>query len=234
MEEGYSTFISQFNSALEKYPDFDVISENGEKFLRGNLEIVDEDGKFWESYLVEIKYKEGFPYQFPKVFEVSNKIPKIVDWHIYKGGSCCIDVLPSEIIKCKDGITLISFIESELLPYLFNQTHRKVEGYYVNEGYSHGLATGMYEFYSKKLGTGSNVKKTLDLIYYIANNSRLNRSNKCFCGSNDLFRKCHMEAFDELKKIGKKLLLKHIGIIYQRSGIKDYDRFIREHPNHSS
>ncbi|MDZ7659507.1 hypothetical protein [Fodinibius sp.] len=224
MGEGYSTFVDQLDSATEKYPQLKIVSENGEKFLRGNLEIIDEEGKQWELYQVEIKFKEGFPHRFPKVFETSDKVPKIADWHIYKDESCCIDVDPSEIIKCRDGITLIGFIDHELLPYLFNQTHRRVEGYYVNSGYSHGWI-GVYEFYSGKLETGNNVRKTLSLIQYIANNSRLNRSNKCFCGSNNLFRNCHMEAFDELKKLDRVTLLEHMEIIYQQSGIKNIDRF---------
>lgn len=223
MEEGYSTFVDQLDSATNEYPNLKIVSENGEKFLRGNLDIVDEDGKEWESYQVEIKYKEGFPYRFPKVFETSDKIPKIADWHIYRDESCCIDVEPSEIIKCRNGITLRGFIDRELLPYLFNQTHRIVEGYYVNSGYSHGWV-GVYEFYSKTLGTGD-VRKTLALMGYIANNSRLNRSNKCFCGSNNLFRNCHMEAFDDLKKLDRDTLLEHMEIIYQRSGISGIDRF---------
>jgi len=224
MEGGYSTFVDQLDFVTNEYPNLKIVSENGEKFLRGNLDIVDEDGKAWESYQVEIKYKKGFPYRFPKVFETSDKIPKIADWHIYKDESCCIDVEPSEIIKCRDGITIIDFIGHELLPYLFNQTHRRVEGYYVNSGYSHGWI-GVYEFYSKTLETGNDVRKTLDLMGYIANSSRLNRSNKCFCGSNNLFRNCHMEAFDDLKKLDRDTLLDHMEIIYQRSGISGIDRF---------
>ncbi|HKK44211.1 MAG TPA: hypothetical protein VJ964_01730 [Balneolaceae bacterium] len=228
MGKGYSTFIDQLDPTAEKYPHLKIVSENGEKFLQGNLDIVDGEGKQWESYQVEIKYKKGFPYRFPKVFETSDKIPKIADWHIYNDESCCIDVEPSEIIKCRDGITIIDFIDHELLPYLFNQTYRRVEGYYVNSGYSHGWV-GVYEFYSEKLETDNDMRKTLALMHYIANNDRLNRSNKCFCGSDNLFRNCHMQAFDELKKLGRAFLLEQIKSLYELSGIKKYDRIKRDH-----
>ncbi|SMO83719.1 ubiquitin-conjugating enzyme E2 [Fodinibius sediminis] len=219
MEEGYSTFVDQSGSATDEYHNLKIVSENGEKFLRGNLDIVDEDGKEWEPFQVEIKYKEGFPYRFPKVLETSDRIPKIADWHIYKDGSCCIDVLPSEIIKCRDGITVVGFIENELTPYLFNQTYRIEEGFYVNSGYAHGLM-GIYEFFSSRLRTGKDVRKTLSLMHYIATKPRLNRSNKCFCGSNELFRKCHMKAYDELNKLDESFLLDQIELIYNRSGLK--------------
>ncbi|WP_139240388.1 ubiquitin-conjugating enzyme E2 [Fodinibius roseus] len=219
MKEGYLTFVNQLAPVIEKYPDFEVASENGKKYLKGNLAIIDDAGKNWGTFQVEIRNKEGFPYRFPKVFETSERIPKIADWHIYKDGSCCIDVLPSEIIKCRDGITIVGFIENELTPYLFNQTYRMEEGFYVNSGYAHGLM-GIYEFFSSKLETGNDIRKTLFLMNYIATKPRLNRSNKCFCGSNELFRKCHMKAYDELNKLDKSFLLDQIELIYHRSGLK--------------
>lgn len=219
MEKGYSIFVDQLNQVIHRYPDFEISSKNGKEFLRGNLEIIDDEGKSWESFQVKIKYKEGFPYRFPKVFETSDRIPKIADWHIYKDGSCCIDVLPSEIIKCRDGITIVDFIENELTPYLFNQAYRMVEGYYVNAGYSHGLM-GIYEFFSSRLRTRKDVRKTLSLMHYIATKPRLNRSNKCFCGSNELFRKCHMQAYDELNKLDESFLLDQMELIYNRSGLQ--------------
>jgi hypothetical protein len=223
MKEGYSIFCDQLEQVIQRYPNLEVSSEDGEKFLRGSLEVVDDNGKSWDTYLVEVKYKEEFPYRFPKVFEISGKIPKIADWHIYRDGSCCIDVLPSEIIKCAGGINSTSFIEEELIPYLFNQTYRKVEGYYTGGEYSHGLM-GIYEFFSSILRTESDIGKTLALMHYIATEPRLNRSNKCFCGSNELFRKCHMQAYDELSKLDKIFLLEQINTIYKQSGVGKLDR----------
>jgi hypothetical protein len=221
--KSYSIFVDQLNKVIEKYPAFEIKKEKDREFLLGELEVVDNNNTFWESYVLEIKYYPRFPYRFPKVFEVSGKIPKIADWHIYIDGSCCIDVLPSEIIKCTDGITITGFIEDELIPYLFNQTHRKIEGYYTADEYSHGLM-GIYEFFSSILRTESDIGKTLALMHYIATEPRLNRSNKCFCGSNELFRKCHMQAYDELSKLDKIFLLEQINTIYKQSGVGKLDR----------
>lgn len=221
--DGYSIFIDQLVQVIEKYPNLGIAKKNDKKFLRGELQIIDKNDENWDSYELEIKHHPDFPKRFPKVYEISNKIPKIADWHIYEDQSCCIDVLPSEIIKCKDGLSLVDFIEKELTPYFFNQTHRRVEGYYVGGEYSHGNR-GIYEFYADRLKTGDNVRKTLSLMIYIASNSRPNRSNKCFCGSGGLFRHCHREAYDELKILDKKRLENDLYLLYKWSGLMGLDR----------
>lgn len=222
--DGYSIFINQLDQVIKRYPSFKIVEKNEEKFLQGKLQIVDRDDVYWDSYQLEIKQHPDFPYRFPKIFEISDKIPKIADWHINDDDhSCCIDVLPSEMIKCKDGLSLADFIEKELTPYFFNQTHRRVEGYYVGGEYSHGLL-GVYEFYADRLKTGDNVRKTLSLMTFIATKPRPNRSNKCFCRSGELFRHCHMEAYDELKLLGKDFLINQINILYKWSGLQSMDQ----------
>ena len=42
-----------------------------------------------------------------------------------------------EYIHCAKGITLTSFIQNEVLPYLHHQSFREKEGYFIHER-SHG------------------------------------------------------------------------------------------------
>jgi hypothetical protein len=219
----YNIFINQLDQVVERYSNFDIVEKSEEKYLQGELQIVDRNGVFWESYPLKIKHHPDFPYCFPRVFEISNKIPKIADWHINEDHSFCIDVVPSELIKCKDGISLIAFIENELTPYLFNQTHRREEGHYVGGEYSHGLL-GIYEFYADRLKTEGNVRKTLSLMTFIATQPRPNRSNQCFCGSGELFRHCHRKPYDELKLLSIDFLIGQRNILYEWSGLKGMDQ----------
>ncbi|MEX1013877.1 MAG: hypothetical protein WDZ80_01835 [Candidatus Paceibacterota bacterium] len=227
--DGYSIFVSQLDLAIEKYPTFKIVGKGDKKFLRGELQIIDRGNEYWESYQLEIKHHPDFPYRFPKVYELSDKIPKIADWHINSDHSFCIDIEPSEIIKCKNGLSLIDFIDKELIPYLFNQTHRKEEGYYTGGEYSHGLR-GVYEFYVDRLKTGDDIRKTLSLLVYIASKPRPNRSNRCFCGSGELFRHCHREAYDELKLLGKNFLIDQVNILYKWSGLQGMDQLRKIKP----
>jgi hypothetical protein len=222
--DGHNKFIKQLDQVIKRYPGFKVVEKNEEKFLRGELQIVDKNEVFWESYLLEIKHHPDFPKRFPKVYELSDKIPKIADWHINSDHSFCMDIEPSEIIKCKSGLSLIDFIDKELIPYLFNQTYRKEEGYYAGGEYSHGLR-GVYEFYVDRLKTGDDIRKTLSLLAYIASKPRPNRSNRCFCGSGELFRHCHRKAYDELKVLGQKYLENDLHLLYKWSGLMGLDRF---------
>jgi hypothetical protein len=103
----------------------------------------------------------------------------------------------------------MEYIREEVMPYLFNQTHRRVEGYYVNGEYAHGIR-GIYEYYAGILKTGTDdIKRTLQLMDYIASHERPLRTSLCFCGKNVKFRHCHRGAFDKLKGIGDNMVRNH-------------------------
>lgn len=209
MSTGYHLFSEQLDEAIAKYPLLKRVILDGKEILKGSLEVRDKDGKHWEDYEIEIHATENFPNLFPWLFEVSDKIPKIADWHIYEDTfSCCLKILPEEILRCKQGITVTEYITEEVLPYLFNQTHRRTEGYYVNGEYAHG-SMGIYQYYSSILRTGGNIRLTISLMQYIAANYRPYRTNLCFCGNGKKFRHCHRDSFDQLKQIGDGVLNVH-------------------------
>lgn len=202
-------FQSQIEETIKAFPSLQRRVWGESEILKGIIPIIDVIGIKWEEYELEIHCSENFPFEFPSLFETSNKIPKIGDWHIYEDTlSCCVKVKPEELIRCKDGITIIDYIREQVIPYLFNQTHRRVEGYYVNGEYSHGLH-GIYEFYSDTLGTGNNYKKTVELMMFIASHEKPGRTTFCFCGSNIKFRNCHRESFNIIKNIKKEYLELH-------------------------
>jgi hypothetical protein len=202
MSTGYEQFADQLEDAITAFPSLSIAVSGGNKILKGTLPVVDKEGKYWDDYGIEIHCSNNFPDEFPLLFETSDKIPKIADWHIYEDTlSCCVKVKPEEMLRCKKGITLKEYIQEEALPYLFNQTHRRVEGYYVNGEYAHGLA-GIYQFYADLLKTGADIRQTLQLMEYIASHDRPVRTSLCFCGGKAKFRNCHREAFDKLKEIG--------------------------------
>lgn len=205
----YELFVEQLEEAEAEYPKLKRKLIEDRYILAGVLEVIDKGSKLWETYEIEIHYNNGFPHRFPRLYETSGKIPKIGDWHVNEDTlTCCVKVEPAEIVRCINGITIAEFIKEEVLPYFFNQTHRKVEGYYVNGEYGHG-PVGICQFYSEELKTESDVKKMLQLIHFIATNERPNRTSTCFCGNKVKFRHCHRAAFDRLKLIGNGNVLRH-------------------------
>lgn len=219
MSNEQALFAGQLQEVIELFPSLYQVDHNGAKILKGSLPVVDREGKHWEDYEVEIHCSENFPYEFPMLFETSGKIPKLADWHVYEDSlSCCVKVRPEELLRCKAGITVVEYIREEVLPYLFNQTHRRVEGYYVNGEYSHG-AKGVYEYYAGILKTGWDIHKTLQLMRYVATRNKPHRTSMCFCGKKAKFRHCHREAFLKLKLIGNLALTTDIHYIAKGAGL---------------
>jgi len=224
----YEVFADQAVHIPSDFPKFrNEVDEKGKNYIKGVLEVVDISGKFWESYEVEIHWKDGFPFRFPNVFETGGKIPKIADWHVYEDTqSCCIAVLPEELIICKEGITLNQFIANEVKAYFFNQTFRRVEGYYKNGEYGHGLL-GIFEYFESHLKTNGDARGMISLMIEIAYVGRPGRTHLCFCGSKNKFRKCHRDAFDKLGLIGKVQLLEFAFTFSERLGYQDLSRRIK-------
>lgn len=202
-------FLEQIDEVILKYPQLQKAFSEESCYIKGLIDIIDKEGKHWDTYKIEIHPSTDFPHRFPIMFEVGGMIPRIADWHVYEDTfACCVKVLPEEFIRCRNGITLPEYIEEEAIPYLFNQSHRRHEGYYVNGEYPHGLM-GLYEFYAKELGTNVNIKKTIQLILFIAEGLKPFRTHKCFCGSSELFRNCHKTAYEKLILLGKEILMSH-------------------------
>src|ERR1035437_1003929 len=180
MNKGYDIFVSQIEEAIVAFPSLHQVIVDGKYILKGALAVIDKNGRHWEDYEIEIHSTENFPNEFPLLFESSGKIPKITDWHVYEDTlSCCVKIKPEELLRCKKGITVTDYIREEVVPYLFNQTHRRVEGYYVNGEYGHGTL-GIYEYYSNLLNTGKNIERTIQLMLFIAKHERPGRTTFCF------------------------------------------------------
>lgn len=210
---GYNLFVSQIPAVLDRYPKLVKIERDNRFILAGKVDIIDKTGKHWETYEIEIHCSALYPNRFPNLYETGGKIPKIADWHIYEDTlSCCVKILPEEILKCIKGITLEQYVTEEVLPYFFNQTHRKVEGYYVNGEYGHGNM-GMYEYYSSVLKTGD-LKQIGMLLYNIATRPKPDRTSLCFCGSGEKYRYCHRTSYEKLSLLGKDFLIEHATKFY--------------------
>ena len=202
-------FNDQLTSIINEYPGLSIKEKDTIQYLSGTIDLVDEEHIRWDTYLVEIFPSANFPYRFPIVYETGGQIPRNIDWHIFeKTGNCCIKVVQEEILICYEGISLLSFIKDQLIPYLFNQTYRRKKGFFLNER-SHGVF-GPGEFYAEKLNGSKDIDMTIQLLQFIESSNEPIRVSYCFCGSGKKYRKCHREAYRLLSKLGKEQLTKDI------------------------
>jgi hypothetical protein len=210
MTNGYKRFEKELQEASEHYPKLKIITQGSEKFLRGTFDVIDQEETHWESYEVEIRYKAGFPYQFPELREIGGKIPKIADWHIYENtGSCCITVPAKETILCRNGISVMQFIENHLKPYFFNQTHRRHFGVYANGEYEHGVI-GKWQNYFELFGTNNKKAVIKWLKTFLDSNMKIHKKSKCICGSGSRFRHCHQDVYWLLRNSSKAFICQEL------------------------
>lgn len=200
-------FQRELKGVIEKYPNLTIHTKNRLGYLKGILDIHDKNGQILGQYSIEIFESEGYPYRFPKLYEVGGEIPSLPDWHKYDNGLCCLCVVQEEILSCYKGINLVFFIEKIAIPYFANQIFRKSEGRYLNE-YSHGLK-GYMEFYSD-LFKSSDINQWELFSDYCFNKPSMGRNESCYCGSGEKFKKCHLLVEDVLRVLGKEIVMSDI------------------------
>jgi len=206
-----SSFDAQVDDVLKRYSKLVKHIIDGKIMLKGEIDLVDTFGVYRDTYCVEIHSTPGYPYRFPYVFETGGRIPRNIEWHIFESdGHCCIKVEPEEILICKKGISLLDFLDNQVVPYFFNQTFRRLNGYFINER-SHGLL-GIVEFYKQKLNE-ENIFRLLGLLKFILKGIEPDRVSLCFCGSGLKYRKCHRDRFRLIREIGVEALSRHVRLL---------------------
>ena len=191
----------------ERYPNLSIQKKNGLGYLKGILDIIDESDHVFGQFSIEIHESEGYPYRFPKLYEVGGEIPRFADWHKYENDLCCLCVVQEEILFCNKGINLDFFIEKVANPYFANQIFRKAEGKYLNE-YSHG-PKGFMEFYTE-LFKSNDINQWERFCDFCFNKPALGRNLPCYCGSGEKFKKCHLSVEEALWVLGKEKVMSDI------------------------
>lgn len=197
-------FDADIKATLKRYPALGIVKHGKERYLKGIFDICNKEKECLGSFAIEIKGSIGYPFEFPVAYEVGGDIPAEPDFHKYQDNSLCIDVRASEIMKCHSGITIVRFIENELIPFLANQLYRKEVGQYLNE-YSHGIS-GIREFYCELFKTDE-VSLWIRCVKHAFSPKEISRNDICYCGSGIKYKKCHKQTDEKLKQVGKEQIL---------------------------
>lgn len=203
-------FRNQIPFVLEKYPNLILRNKEGRDYLKGILDVSDGNGDVVGNFSVEIYSTEKFPYRFPELYEVGGDIPNHPDWHKYDNGLCCLTVEQDEIIKCKSGMSILQFIDDIAIPYFANQIYRKREGVYLNE-YPHGL-DGFRVFYTK-LFKSDDLSLWIKCCKSVFLKRIKRRNDKCYCGSGQKFKNCHLPVEEKVQILGKNKVITDISNI---------------------
>lgn len=206
-------FAEHLLEAVRKFPNLAIIETSSSPILKGVLDIPDGEQRKVDSYMIEVHPSREYPKRFPNLFEVGGSIPKEPDWHINADGSCCVTVLPKEIIFCQTGITLVQFLVEQAIPYFANQTHRRLTGRYLNGEYSHGKK-GLFESYESMFKTSdTNIWKYYCDIAFHKIALSTGRNEPCICNSGMKYKDCHYQVFHRLRIIGENTVNQHLNYI---------------------
>lgn len=198
VNDGFQIFIEEAGLIQNEYPGLNLKTDekSGEPHLSGTIHLQSENGSLIDSYTLKIIAIPEYPSRFPLVFETEGRIPLNIDWHVYPSdGHFCVSSVPEEILICRKGISLHSFIEDHLIPYLFNQKYREENGFFLKER-PHGMK-GNIQFFTEIFKTEDLIKIAKNLNF-IKQRKEPKRVNQCFCGSGLKYRKCHREAYKTL------------------------------------
>ncbi|AEA44970.1 SEC-C metal-binding domain-containing protein [Fluviicola taffensis] len=200
--------LNDIRKAITHFPLLKII-ENG-KFLLVEGDIVLSDREYGEvdRYSVSISFLKCYPNCFPKVIETSKKIPRKDFRHVNPDGTLCLAVEPEERLISKNGITFKFFLDKVLVPHLSRETFRELNGEYADGEYDHGNA-GIWEFYIKKLDN-TDKKQVLLELNEIRTSKWIGRNEPCTCGSNKKFKNCHLNKWEEIKRLGDEYLKNQI------------------------
>ena len=196
---------SELENAIKYFPLLNIAETNGELSLIGEIELIHPiEKEIIDTFSVSIAFPPAYPSCFPKVIETSQKIERIANRHVFVDtNTLCFAVVAEERMKCRNEINLLWFLNTVLVP-------RLAEEYRVNNGerysheYSHG-PKGDLEFYSEKFKTQSPVE-VIRLLKLILVGGFPKPFEKCICGSDLKFKKCHRMIFEDLKLLGDNFL----------------------------
>ncbi len=191
--------------ALKKYPD--LILDQKNVAISGKFIAYEKaSGTEIEEYEILIRFNKQYPFCFPVVEETSRRIPRDISRHIQPEGNICFGNPQDELALCRNGISLIYFLDEVLNSHLCREYAREKLGYYPTGERSHGNE-GIWEGYYEVFNT-NNKKAILNELEMIHHHPKIGRNSLCYCKSGKKYKACHEKTEPEVLKVGRDIALK--------------------------
>jgi hypothetical protein len=175
-----------------------------------------------DKYQIEIEFVTSPTSSLPRVRETGGRIAKVAqdknlelsDLHVNpKDGTLCLCSPLEEDSSFYNGFNLEEFFVKLLIPFFYDQSYFETNNQWSWKHYSHGYL-GIFESYAFIKQTDyALTEKCIDLLkqqYQQAWKLCRQLLNKkdyvkghwpCICGSSLMFRKCHYEVLEGLRKL---------------------------------
>ncbi len=184
----------------ELYPllRFCVDTDAGKMNLEGDF-VLQTDCGVSTSIAIRIEFPRNYPNSEPVAFDAAGRFPALVDRHIIWDGQFCLWLPPCSPWDKNDPNRLVRFLD-EVTVFLERQMIFDVTGIWPGDEYKHG-ADGYEEFMLARLD--GNQSHFTSLFPVIVGRIHLGRNERCPCGSQRKYKRCHADAVAEItSKIG--------------------------------
>lgn len=198
--------------ALEIFPKlkFKRVSK-GIYHINGEIDIFDNNNIYWDSFQIKITTPLNYPYSFPIVYVVGDRIPAKVDRHINADRSCCLDVLNEIILRSEKGITIRQFFTEYVIPFFANQLYFEKNKHWANGDYLH-YDDGIVQFYKEQTNLNT-IDGILLLLNKIPTIKKMRRNDDCYCNSNLKFKRCHLQSLHKILSLPPEKVIEDIRLI---------------------
>jgi len=155
--------------------------------IDGSIDVIDDNGCYWDTYEVSIKIPNGYPSQLPELFETGEKIERHHDWHNING-ICCLSTNAIMFSQMQGNVNLLTWLEKFAHPFLANHIYKLKTGHYANTEFEHGVP-GIIQGYGILFGTDDR-EILIERIKLISGLRTCGRNEPCFCGSGRKYKNC--------------------------------------------
>jgi hypothetical protein len=184
----------EFAQLKQEFPDL-ILQMDGIQFqIDGCIDIVDDEGGYWDTYKIRILIPPDYPTNLPLLQEIGGKIERHEDWH-NSTGFCCLSTNAIMFAELAGDISLLKWFKKFAYPFLANHVYKIRMGKYAYEEFSHGAmgicAMGILEGYRTLFKT-QNTVEIIRRIKLLAGKGPGGRNDKCFCGSGKKLKYCYL------------------------------------------
>ena len=192
-------FFEVQHAVARHQPELTVSRTDSHIVLEGVFVVSGPDGPF-DSYEVRVEITAKFPEEEPVVFEISKRIPRTVDRHVFPvHGDCCLGIWEEWLLTAPDH-QFETFLTGPIHDYFVSQTYYEVHGVWPFGERSHGMP-GVLESYADLLEVPLDAKIIAEYLRLLSRR-RIKGHAICPCGSNKRLRYCHR---DDLQRLSRKI-----------------------------
>lgn len=133
-----------------------------------------------DAYMLQLDVSRRFPKDLPKAVELDGRIPRQLDYHVFKDGTLCLGSSLRLYLIALEEPYLTEFAQRSIVPYLYANSYRERGGEYPFGELAHG-AGGILDDYAQILRLHRHEQAT-EAIRLIAMKRRLANKHPCPCG----------------------------------------------------